>query len=522
MRVEVDGASDPTVAVPDLGDPERHASRWLILLVMVLMVAVGAALVVLSPESNEAADGTERLAPTATVPDEPVVESRSVEEEPLGEAFDETGDLLASTDAPFGLDVVRTGDGFLGLTQIRDGDGPIYSSNNGVDWDPIDSRFQGLGSVDIGDLFWRRLREAQGGFVLTSTSQVFVSGDATTWTRLGLNDLRATNANPFLAFENTVIGAADGEVQPIDELISEHSNIDIGDGRVCALLISPTASPGLEVLLCDSAGRARLGESTAVGPAPVGDVISCALDLASSSTGFPRSFNRGVSLWVVDADGNGPTRLGATDSTWNLASEVVPLSGRRVAFVDEGFRFNGSCEGLIDPPPDRPPAVIVIDLATGVEQRADLPEPFVGFGDAAVLGEVGTATPPHLLVEVDQSLATLNIDPVVWSTLGPEPFRLSQPESNTGGSNAVSVTGQRAYRLNNDGLAVWRLASAGDRTFDQAQWLIEFSEDDQVGEVDLPLGDLNDAEIVYADDSVVFFHGINGRLWRINVDAEVG
>ena len=69
VRVEVDGASDPTVAVPDLGDPERNASRWLILLVMVLMVAVGAALVVLSPESNEAADGTERLAPTATVPD---------------------------------------------------------------------------------------------------------------------------------------------------------------------------------------------------------------------------------------------------------------------------------------------------------------------------------------------------------------------------------------------------------------------------------------------------------------------
>ena len=77
-------------------------------------------------------------------------------------------------------------------------------------------------------------------------------------------------------------------------------------------------------------------------------------------------------------------------------------------------------------------------------------------------------------------------------------------------------------KVRSPALAVWRLASAGDRTFDQAQWFIEFSEDDQVGEVDLPLGDLNDAEIVYADDSVVFFHGINGRLWRINVDAEVG
>ena len=529
VQVEVDGASTPMPEVPELGETPSGPSRLPIALVVLLVVAVGVALVVLSPDTGQTADGSERSVPSTAVPEAVTsrdaigADSSDAERAAVAEVFDESSPLLVPADAPFGMrQVVRTDDGFLGLTQIRDGEGPVYSSTNGVDWEPISPRFQGTGLPNLDGLFWTGLREAQGGFVLTSTSQVFVSGDATTWTRLGLVALRSTGANPFLAFENIVIGAADGEVQPIDELLREHTDIEVGDPGVCSLLLSPAASPGLEVLLCESSGRARLNESNASGTAPVGDVISCALSLAPDSADFPRFFNRAVSLWAVDADGNGPTRLGGPDSTWNLASGVVPISGRRLAFVDEGFSSDGSCEGLIDLPPDRPPAVIVLDLATGVEQRADLPGVFVGLDDVVVLGEVGTATPPHLLIDVAQSPSTLDIARAVWTARDPGALRLAQPDSITGGSNAVSVTGQRSYRLDNDGLQVRRFATTGARIFTEEQRLIEIREDDQAGEVVFPLSDLDDAEIIYADDSVVFFHDSVGRLWRINVNADPG
>lgn len=494
VRVEVDVVHEQMPGDSPELDPTAPGGvpPSLLLLGLAGLVLVVGALVFVRPASNEAADGSERSVPT-TMPERVDQEDAAVDDPEIGSGgLDEAGPLVPLVaDAPFSVSsIIRTRDGFLGIVPTQIGENPVYRSADGVSWDRIESTLRSASDLDIDNIRWTGLTNAGGGLALTGSigrqpkTEFFVSSDGNVWNRLFLDFFVEEGVRPLVGFDNTVIGVGIGEVRP-----------------------APTT-----------------------GSVAYEDIISCLADFDAAEE-FPVGFVTPSSLWAVDSGGaevvlgaqGGPRRLGDGPATWNLVDEPVPLSSRQVALVDGGFRSYESCAGALEVAGDRDPAIVVLDLDTGAEQRFILPDRLATLGKFEVLGEVAPGDArPRLLIEIDGGLELLDTDTGRWSRLvrGVScvlPF--CNPIEEEQGSYLVSTTGERVYQLNEEGLRVREFASTSDRIFIENEFLVERDSESVSPLTDIVLGNLEFAELVYADDDVVFFRELNGRLWGVGLGS---
>ena len=543
VRVEVDvPLGGPTGDAPELEPREDRGTRIGLLIAGVIAVAlIVGAFGFARPATNEAADGTLR-APTTTVPDQIDADADAREEDeaardevPRSSQLSEPGPFIAvRAAAPLGLSsIVRTAEGFLGVAPNEVGRDPVYFSRNGIDWDPMGSPIGSADDLELDRMRWTRLENARGGLALTGTpgqrseTEIFVSSDGGVWNRLRLSDFAAAGVTPVFGFDNTVIGVGIGEVQPVDELLRSHTDIAVAAPGICALFLSRGEVPGFDLVECDRPNRVKLAAANALQTIPYADVVSCIVSLSVSETdGFPLVFAKSSSLWAVDSGGplvigdasGGTRRLGEANTTWNLEGDPVALSDRRIAFVDGGFEHDGSCAGAIDLPTARDRAVVVVDVDTGAEQRFEIPDRVATLGAATILGEIGTGDARHVLVEVDGGLEALHAETGRWLRLGRSVscvLAFCTPIEQEPGSYHVSTSGQRVYQLNGEGLRVREFATEGDRVFIDEEFLIER---DPTGGGD-GAGNLDFAEIEFADDDVVFFRRIDGSVWGVGLDV---
>ena len=180
VRVEVgdDGRSGDSLDPP--APPERSGRGPIVAVVVLALLAAGAAVFLLRPDAGEAVDGSQRQATTTTTTtptSTTVAESEAVDEldTPIPDGLEVVEvEGLGGPVVSFGFDIVRGPDGQYYAAPRISGDIPeIYVSANGQNWIKVETQL--VGDTDgpregiISDGFTDFHRRRVGGFAVIRT-----------------------------------------------------------------------------------------------------------------------------------------------------------------------------------------------------------------------------------------------------------------------------------------------------------------------------------------------------------------
>ena len=149
VRIEVGTVSESVTGAPEPVD-DPSFSRWLLVVGLVAVAVLALAVVFARPEGDQAADGTERLAPTTTIPElsEPGVEDETTTTSEPEEGLIEPATILVDdpvtsvrVESPRRIDqIVSINDGFLALPDVQSSEVPqVLGSIDGLDWVEVET-----------------------------------------------------------------------------------------------------------------------------------------------------------------------------------------------------------------------------------------------------------------------------------------------------------------------------------------------------------------------------------------------
>ena len=473
VRIEVDDALAGAEAPSVLGQP-TGGPKWPVIIGVLALLAIGLAFVVLRPESNQAADGTERVAPTTTTapaattepPSEPATSepaSRAPEIVVADAIVPVLGDALIATQTNLvtkPIRVVETDTGFLALHLRSAAAGPsLLSSDDGVSWTPVATSIESPEGLDLNSLVSSDLIAMPNQLALLAftldepegSNEVFFSSDGVEWTAVDTSAVRAQGQDVVTATDTSLI-TTESRGDAVTEILTE-------------ILSSPID----------------------------GAISECLARITSSDPGELVSFRS------VDLVDQSETHFGSPDSIWNLGSRVEVLSGGRLGFFDTGST-SGLCEGAPELPDDQAPAIVVLEADGETERVFELP--VEGRPSVQILGETdfGTDDPAQLLVLFDGALWALN------PALGEWTFFVDGLSDRL----ALSESGNRIYMLGRSFVTIFELdaAASGEPTAVTRRARIQTSEtrDDVLFE---------ETEVVFADDGLLFAVEPGGQLWLL-------
>ena len=346
VRVEIDGELTSGLEIPEIESQPAGSSKLPIALGLIVVVALGLLLLGLSPDGDEAADGTLRETPETTAP------TTSVPAVPIAPSTTTSGELAARRAAPALIppdigdgivsareselnvllrSVVSTETGFLGLTRDSASSPQIFASSEGLSWVEVETAFLTRDGSDLADFLVLELSK-----VPNQVEEEFV----------------------LLAFDG--LGA--------DSVAGGEPN---GEQIRTQILTSPDGVVWQGVSTTEPQAERRvprllLGNS----------IIST---VANGSC---------TALRLLDLDGGSVSPLSDGDNAFFLGPnpfpELLPLTAGGVALYDVGTSSAGTCEGVVDIGADREPSIVLLDANTGSEAPFPLP---VAATDVRLVGE---------------------------------------------------------------------------------------------------------------------------------------
>ena len=534
VRIEVEDASDSAVEAPRGDDQLNRLSRWPIATVAILVVGLVTALFVLSPDGDEAADGTERTAPTTTTPDvgSTTDDASALDESVVNEAEPEPEQvsvpvLPADPVVPVEADailtfgqILETSDGFIAMVAEQTLDRPrLARSSDGLEWDDIDTTVTLTSGEGAEGLNWIRLFETNNGFeILVSTdgpqfdTEIASSTDAVSWT-LG-SDPASALLGPFgepISVNDDSINAVRFELQPIEQVLQEFTDVRFIGPGVCQVRRTPAAEVQLELFSCTDGERQLLNASNVVAGADAEGVIDCVSSLGNLVEGPT------VSFVEVDRIAGVSRALGGESSRWSPTSFPTALRLGGIAFIDAGIRGSEICEPFIALDPPRGPSIVILDAEVGREGIFALPvELDNGSGSGSLFGvEVVGETrefadrSPHLLVTIGQQLWSLNTTWGEWTLV------YDTTEDAVGsrlGSLTLSTDGNRLYHPTSEGLRIIELDENADGVLVATARLAPLDAPINFAPESFHFSDLN-----HASNDLVLLTDSSGRLWSIEV-----
>ena len=541
VRIELDdGVLADGLEIPEIESQPSGGSKLPILFGLAVIITLGLLLLGLSPDEDQAADGTLRETPATTIPsttnpDAEVGESVEESDEPL-EVPDlvlpdaRAGIAIATLieDQEFVSSIVSTDDGLLGLRGPSASDPTLVASANGFEWVEVEVSVENPAGVDLTSFLVVELskvpEEAGGGFSMLafdfSISQrsgeqfrtaILTSPDGATWEVLDTTEPQAQGSVPRLLSGGSVIATID-EGRPIDALISEHTDLIIAGEPICSETRQvDTEDPRVWLLLCDGTGAVLLGADDIITDADPSAVLDCALALSPEESGT------GIGVRFFDLDGGLSGVFGSGESAFFLGPDPFPdllsLDEGGVAFYDVGSSSGSVCDGVTNPGDDREPSVVVIDTNIGRAQPFALP---IEGTTVRLVGETQRFADDskYVLVEIDASLWGLNPESGSWAIL----------TSNQGNTIseffAVSESGGRAYQLVESTLRVidFDIRPGGSGLFAiREEFPLERIIAERIPEVSDAL--LRTEDVVFAGETQLIVTNDAGQLWLIDTPS---
>ncbi len=550
VRIEVDGAPEPTLHVPNVGGPAGGPSRWPIALVVLLVAAVGAVLFLLSPDGDEAADGTDRAAPTTSVPESNGGEPGAGDDGEDGETqgLAESIPVIPLASPPFELEepltpveadveiafgqIIGTPDGWLAMASAQSPGNPrLLRSLDGVVWNELDATVLTASGEAPDPNLPVELFLTNGGNALISVdteadgfrSSVALSTNAVDWTIAEPNGpigSRISFVNrPFAIRNGSLIGLGFGE-QTIGEVLRNFTDIAVPDVGLCGAFRTPSEDRQFELFSCSNRESVLVDASNVDAQWSAELVLDCIADLSTRQTGPAAGFAE------TSLDRTTLVPFGGELSRWT-PTDLPVLLGREgfaenepteLAFIDVGVVEAEDCARFIDLEEPRGPAVVILDTDGG-EHIVPLPfELDNGNGPGSISGvEILGETVPYsggayLLITRGDHLWSLNISSSEWSLLYDPAFGEETTDQSPllFGSITLSNVGDRLYQPTNQGLRILQLAERLDGTLGvlTAAATLDAPDNFQTQSFDL-------VEVNYADNGVLFITDSAGQLWRL-------
>ena len=260
VRIELeDGAAPIPSTIPAFDDdpggdqPKKTLGprAWIVVLAILVVGIVGAGLLALRPAADAAADGTERQAPTTTVPSTDESESTSSDAN-TDEADEDEGAIGASGIVPTPLvtgrslsQIIAADIGFIALGQNGGSEPTILRSVDGEDWFDVDTTALIDGVVNTERVNWFNLTTFGGRLAVTGTSefstflpdaQVFVSEAGAEWTAIELPGATGDPTSTILPLnfgEQEIFGVRFGGGTLVQEFLAETTTADIPEEGIC-------------------------------------------------------------------------------------------------------------------------------------------------------------------------------------------------------------------------------------------------------------------------------------------------
>lgn len=491
VRVEVLGAPDGGLEIPEVSARSSGGSRWPHVLGVLILFGLGAILFGLRPEGEQAADGTQREAPPTTianapVPAEPSGQIDAADEQSLSN-FDETPSQqsgvdsvvlsLADLGAPIAttvsdLEAVRSVEssihliererGFLALARsasLAEPDGRVGP----ISWRPVDAtRRSNVSSIDL-PRFWSRGLVQLGGQMMVLADR-WESGDI---------------ARTLVSEEGLDWFAWDSSFAP-------------GDDQEALLLLDG-------VMVTVERGRETVDGGTCS--------VFRAIDLDTGTiTGLGQNVEPGLSgipTWELSIDAK---------------YEVLRSGG--FTFHHRGGEGNEGCGDSPEGSALSQPAVVVLQpaadggdgSASGTELLFPLP---ISATSVEVLGETRTFEDrvPYLIIVLDGQLWSVNMIWGEWTQLAVGDAVTGSEGGGVGaGEYALSETGDRIYQFSETGIVVFDQLVSTDLRLSgtRRSFPLESSDPFSFPEV---------GAVVYADDDLMLLSDFVGRLWAIDLPA---
>ncbi len=539
VRIEVEGASDPVLKVPELTAPGRGSSRWPIILLVVLVGLLGLALVALAPNEDEAADGTQRNETPTTLPADP--DADSIEQGGLdaGVASDQQSDSVsgfrvvapvipveAETPAFLGQ-VIATSDGFVASASNQTFRRPrLLSSTTGLEWDEIETTVTSSSGAELGALSWGELFATSDGFGLMANdsnedfrTEFASSENAVEWTVQ--DDLSGEGepggVNQVLTVRDDSLVALRLGSQPIERVVRELTNVQIPNVGVCGAFRTPRAERQFQLFSC--AGR----ESALIDANTVKDGFDAELVLDCLASLGGRRIGPAVTFVEIGQDDRTVGSFGPERDDWSPVSVPTPLRSGEIAFVDTGVPNSQVCRQFIQLDAPRAPSLIVLDGELGVRSVAALPVTLDNgtgrrslsgveiVGQTAELAEGST----HLLVTIGDELWSFGLVRGEWTLLYDTTNEASRFRV---GALTLTINGNRLFQPAVDGLRIIDLGETADGEVSVDVGVAPIEPPDTFSIEGFRLSEMNFA----SNDRILLTDGLGRRLWSIDVPLPAG
>ena len=539
VRVEVgDGGVSPEA--PQVATPSGGPPKWVFGLGVVVLVAVVLAFVFLRPSDDVAADGSERVTPTTTIPVEDLADEVAAEESETADSTDPSAALVEAVaiDGHDGFfQIVEADIGFLALgSDFGSLTPPLWRSVNGVDWIEVESRLAGLDATeptgansDTFNTFWFGLLATDSGFL--------VSGDVPSLGEDGFSTFESTNGVDWALVDEAgpprdaefffrIAGTSEfvtyteflGELDVV-QVVEEHTSLDLDGMTVCGAFLNRNEE--VEISGCLD-GVVMLTRDDVVSPLPPERILECVSSLGERNQVISRSVR-------VDQQTGAAEVYPDSQAPWTFFVGQVVRADGTIASVDfrgsdAGDFIGGSgesasiaCEDVIDlGEPTAEAAVLILDpetlTTTRVPLTADVDLPQLPQFAINAVGEVVSPNGEWLIISVGADLWAVDVESGDWVQLA------SDPSTGFGDSAAgfvLSASGERAYRVDGD-ITILEIAVDSDGMISATEIVEPI---DTGGPEVLEFGDLP-----FATDDVVFFleFGTSGQtLWSIDVSRVV-
>ena len=543
VRIEVEGAIAPVDAdAPELDVVVPAATpKWVAALALLVVAAVGAALVVLQPDRDETADDQAPSEP-AIVED---VNDGSDDQTEIVSADEDGADEVrviergALTPVNLNLEwsadsIVASDEGFLALQgDVSAGaTPPMFRSVDGREWVRSDTSVvlpDGSEVLPDGDgrLFdWSALSRTDVGFAIVArplngfTTSVFTSEDGSTWQEVqGFGSVNDSSTRPVFVDGDSVIGMSDVGNFTLNGVIATHT--DLGGGSPVNICDTITESDSLLLVGC-SGEVLPLGEENVVSDRPAIEVLQCVQRLARVGFGAPPVSG---SLLTRETGEERPfLPVAAAYDLSNARPSSAPLALLDFGVIDLEVQTEPSdavvpddvCDGIAPLPELGDPAVVVIepDLWTNGFRRLPFPDDGISTNPAnvSVVGVLESdpvtftfAPRQHVVVQRPGGAVWLaDVQTEDWTFIGGE---------NQFGREIVAIddAGERVYQINAEGLTAFDFEFRDD---------LSFEVEETRAELDGVFRGLDD--VLFASKDVLFFtdeSDLKTDLWVVDTSS---
>lgn len=472
VRIEVGTVSESVTGAPEPFDNPSF-SRWPLVVGLVAVAVLALAVVFARPEGDQAADGTERLAPTTTIPElsEPGVEDGATTTSEPEEGLIEPATILVDdpvasvrVESPRRIDqIVSINDGFLALPDVQSSEVPqVLGSIDGLDWVEVEtSRIDE--TPESGTPFdWFSLLAGEGGLTMLGSPdpgagqlEVFTSQDGVLWQPLeGLGPVTDIDRRvvPVVVGPDSIVGLELFDSLELGPLSSQL--IEPREPGVC----SAYQAGAVEFTLSECADFS-VSRNRGSFEAPNATAVECAAVKADGGTPGFGLIDIDLSTSASGQDPiEGPTVFFAAGDFFPRSTD---LGGGRIGVLDVGNDDVVLCDGPATLR-SRGAGVVVVDAEADRTFGYPAPDALVSDVenrfDNQVLGEVHlTNDRSHLVVAIGGAMWAIDTLSGEWTVLTERLDDLGfQAPFNP--KFAASSSGDRFYRVANNSVAVFELS----------------------------------------------------------------